>query len=83
MKITESVSVPSLSERELEILRYIARGWSNKRIANLLGISHQTVKNRVSVILTKLQVKDRSQAVIYAVQQGWIRLSEISDVNRS
>ena len=78
--MADPVIVIPLSERELEILRYIAQGWSNKRIAVLLGISHQTVKNCVSVIFEKIGVSNRGQAVIYAVQHGWIRLSEIKQV---
>jgi len=73
------IEIP-LSERELEILRYIAQGWSNKRIAVLLGIGHQSVKNNVSVIFVKLGVNNRDQAVINAIQHGWIRLSEIKQV---
>jgi len=65
-----------LSEREMEVLRYIAKGMSNKEIAALLGISHQTVKNHVTAILRKLGVGDRTQAVIYAIQRGWVRLHE-------
>ena len=66
-----------LSERELEVLRYVARGWTNKRIAASLGISPQTVKNRLSLTFRKIGVDDRTQALIFAVQQGWIRMSEI------
>jgi DNA-binding NarL/FixJ family response regulator len=65
-----------LSGREMEVLSYITKGMSNKEIAVLLGISHQTVKNHVTSILRKLGVDDRTQAVIYAVRRGWVRLHQ-------
>lgn len=63
-----------LSEREMEVLKAIASGLSNKEIALTLGISHQTVKNHVTSILHKLGVDDRTQAVLYALRYGWVRL---------
>jgi DNA-binding NarL/FixJ family response regulator len=63
-----------LSEREMEVLKCIASGLSNKEIALALGISHQTVKNHVTSILHKLDVEDRTQAVLYALRYGWVRL---------
>jgi len=69
----DSVFSP-LTPREVEILDCVARGNSNKEIASLLGISDQTVKNHITSILRKLQVNDRTQAVIYALRHGWIKL---------
>lgn len=66
-----------LSPREMEILQYIAHGKSNKEIAYELGISRQTVKNHMTSILRKLAVNDRTQAAIYALRRGWIRLQDI------
>ncbi|MBN1483299.1 MAG: response regulator transcription factor [Chloroflexia bacterium] len=63
-----------LTTRETEILDCIAQGLSNKEIADRLCISSQTVKNHVTSILRKLQVNDRTSAVIYALRRGWIRL---------
>ncbi len=63
-----------LTSREIEILDCIARGLSNKEIANELSISGQTVKNHITSILAKLQVNDRTMAVIYAIQRGWIKM---------
>lgn len=63
-----------LSAREMEVLEHVTRGLSNKEIAALLGISHQTVKNHITAILRKLSVKDRTQAALYALQRGWVRL---------
>ncbi|NDJ84984.1 MAG: response regulator transcription factor [Chloroflexi bacterium] len=68
-----------LSPREMEILRYVTQGKTNKQIAQNLGISHQTVKNHVSSILTKLDVEDRTQAAIYAMRRGWVRIDETRD----
>ena len=65
-----------LSAREMEVLSHITRGLSNKEIATLLGISHQTVKNHVTSILRKLGVEDRTQATIMAIRLGWVRLHE-------
>ena len=66
-----------LSPREMEILQHIAQGKSNKEIAYDLGISRQTVKNHMTSILRKLAVNDRTQAAIYALRRGWIRLQDI------
>ena len=71
-----SLMVP-LSPREMEILQQIAQGKSNKEIAYELGISRQTVKNHMTSILRKLAVNDRTQAAIYALRRGWIRLQDI------
>ena len=65
-----------LTGREVEILDCIARGRSNKQIAMDLNISDQTVKNHITAILRKLNVNDRTQAVIYAMRHGWIRVEE-------
>lgn len=65
-----------LSAREMEILQHAARGSSNKEIAHTLQISQQTVKNHISSILRKLNVKDRTEAAVYALRHGWIRLED-------
>ena len=63
-----------LSTREVEILEHIAKGNSNKEIAKLLDISDQTVKNHITSILRKLEVNDRTAAVVYAIKQRWIKM---------
>jgi DNA-binding NarL/FixJ family response regulator len=63
-----------LSKREMEVLSCVVRGMSNKEIASLLGISHQTVKNHITSILRKFSVEDRTQAVVYALKHGWVKL---------
>jgi NarL family two-component system response regulator LiaR len=59
-----------LTERELEVLRLIARGQSNREIARELIISEKTVKTHVSNILSKLHLADRTQTAIYALREG-------------
>ena len=79
----ESVAMfAPLTSREIEILDCIARGLSNKEIASQLSISGQTVKNHITSILSKLQVNDRTMAVIHAIQQGWIKLGFDDGRNR-
>lgn len=63
-----------LSKREMEVLECVTQGMSNKEIAVGLGISHQTVKNHVTAILRKLGVDDRTQAAVFALRRGWVRL---------
>ena len=59
-----------LTQRELEVLRLIARGMSNREIARELVIAEKTVKTHVSNILAKLHLADRTQAALYAVRRG-------------
>ena len=70
-----------LTRRETEILNHIARGYMNKQIAAKLGISEQTIKNHMTSILRKLDVNDRTQAVVLAMHSGWIssRVGEPSE----
>ena len=69
-----------LSPREMEILKLVTKGLSNKEIAYHLGISHQTVKNHMTSILRKLDVGDRTQAAVYALGRGWVRLEDARDL---
>jgi DNA-binding NarL/FixJ family response regulator len=72
-------SYQPLSAREVDVLKLLSQGYSNKEIAVELGISQQTVKNHVTSILHKLGVEDRTQAVLYAMKRGWVRLYEQED----
>jgi DNA-binding NarL/FixJ family response regulator len=72
----EQEAFAPLSPREMEILQFVTRGMSNKEIAAKLGISHQTVKNHMTAILHKLDVEDRTQAAVYALRHGWVRLQD-------
>ena len=64
----------TLSQRELEVLQYVANGNSNKMIGRLLQISEQTVKNHLTSIMSKLQAKDRTHAVVIALRQRLISI---------
>jgi DNA-binding NarL/FixJ family response regulator len=64
-----------LSPREIQILEVVTGGSTNKQVAYDLGISEQTVKNHMSSILRKLSVNDRTQAVVYAIREGWIEMT--------
>ncbi|HEU5431710.1 MAG TPA: response regulator transcription factor, partial [Thermomicrobiales bacterium] len=76
--VADETSDPTnlLSERELRVVDLIARGQSNREIAESIGVSEQTVKNAVSSVLRKLGVSDRTQAVIAALRAGWITLGD-------
>lgn len=63
-----------LTERELEIVQWIARGRANKEIGQQLGLSENTVKNHVKSILSKLNAKDRTHAVTEALKRGLFQL---------
>ena len=71
--LNEGEVMNPLSPREMDVLRLLTRGMSNKEIAQALGISEQTVKNHVTAILRKLDLEDRTQAAVYALQHGWVR----------
>jgi DNA-binding NarL/FixJ family response regulator len=67
---TSGPSLAQLSEKELEIVRYLASGLSNKEIADRLSYSEKTVKNYLSIIFQKLHLRDRTQVAIFALRQG-------------
>src|SRR5687768_9243735 len=73
--LAQHVSRPGLSNEELEVLRLIVGGRSNKEIADVLNVSEVTVKRRVGHILQKLGASDRTQAATLAIQRGIIQLS--------
>jgi DNA-binding NarL/FixJ family response regulator len=63
-----------LSSREQEVLKLLVGGKSNKEIGSLLGITEATVKCHVSSVLVRLNVSDRTQAVVTALQRGLVHL---------
>ena len=71
-----SVACP-LSDREMEILAGVAEGCSNKEIGRRCGISDQTVKNHLTAVLRKLNVTDRTEAVVIALRNRWLKLESI------
>ncbi|WP_134683487.1 response regulator [Brevibacillus migulae] len=66
--------IDSLTRREREVLQLMAEGKSNRAIGEFLFISEKTVKNHVSSILQKLNVQDRTQAVVISIKNGWVKL---------
>ena len=73
--VKEKVAAP-LTSREIQILRHIANGNSNKQVAHVLGISEQTIKNHISAILRKLNANDRAHAVALAIGNHWVSIDE-------
>ncbi len=67
-----SVLPDRLTAREVEVLRLIAGGYSNREIAEAFGTAEGTVKNQISSILSKLGVRDRTRAVLKALERGWL-----------
>lgn len=65
-------NIAGLTEREISLLQLVANGLSNKEIASELGLAESTVKNRLSILFQKLDVKDRTQAAIYAMTHGLV-----------
>jgi DNA-binding NarL/FixJ family response regulator len=70
--IAEHVNSDNLTEREIEVLRNVATGFSNKRIGDSLGISEETVKGHMRNILSKLEANDRTHAVTIAMKRGFL-----------
>jgi DNA-binding NarL/FixJ family response regulator len=70
---SEHVDVADLTEREVEVLKLMARAMSNAEIAEHLGISETTAKTHVAHILMKLDLRDRAQAVVRAYESGLVR----------
>jgi len=76
-KAMETVIAP-LTRREAQILNYVSKGNTNKQIADILGISEQTIKSHISAILRKLNANDRAHAVALAMRNGWISMNDKS-----
>jgi two-component system, NarL family, response regulator LiaR len=72
-------SPEALTDRETEVLRFLARGKANKQIASSLYVSEKTVKAHVSSILMKLGVQSRTQAALYAVRAGLVSIDELGE----
>jgi len=74
-RLAQRQAAPSLTPRELEVLQHIVSGQSNKEIGSALGLTENTVKNHVKMILEKLNVQDRTQAATHALQRGLAKLN--------
>ena len=71
----QQVPTPRLTDREMEVLKLVAKGMNNRDIAKQLFISENTVKNHIRNILEKLQLHSRMEAVVYAVREKMIEIS--------
>ena len=71
-KLADSLTRPELSERELQVLKHMAAGKSNKEIAQVIYVSENTVKAHVKSILTKLDAMGRTEAIAIALKRGLI-----------
>ncbi len=75
-EIAQHLGEEALTARELSILSALAQGWENKRIANTLGISAETVKSHVARIFEKIGARNRTEAIHIALRRGLVRLED-------
>lgn len=73
---TRAAVLPELTERELEIVRLVARGVANKEIAARLFVAEVTVRTHLRNIFEKLEVRGRVELTLYALRAGWVSLAE-------
>jgi DNA-binding NarL/FixJ family response regulator len=73
-RLAQRVPEGEVSHREMDVLKLIVQGFSNKEIADRLGLSESTVKNHVYSLFAKLHVKDRTQAATTALKRGMVSL---------
>ena len=72
--------IVELTRREVEVMRLVTCGKSNRQIAEDLCIAPGTVKNHITNILHKMGVTDRTQAVVQALQRGWVKLLDVPPI---
>jgi DNA-binding NarL/FixJ family response regulator len=72
--VKQDLPAPRLTPREMEVLQEVAKGLSNRQIAQALSIAENTVKNHIRNILEKLHLHSRMQAVLYAVRQNLLEI---------
>ena len=75
-RLTERMMRSNLTARELEILKMVVKGLTNKQIARVLKISSHTVRNHVNSVIEKLEVSDRTEAATTAIQRGIIEIDQ-------
>jgi NarL family two-component system response regulator LiaR len=73
---TEERGLDQLTERELEVLKLAAKGMSNRDIARHLSLSIRTIQAHLSAVFSKMQVGSRTEAVVQALQKGWLTLED-------
>lgn len=71
-----------LNGRERTILGYVAQGMTNRQIGRVMGLSENTVKAALSVVLRRLGLRHRTEAVVYAVRRGWLNIPDPPDINQ-
>lgn len=76
-RITDRALRPQLTAREIDVLRLVVKGLTNKEIARVLDVAESTVKNHINNLMAKLEVSDRTEAVTYSLARGIIRLDEL------
>ncbi|HEV3075911.1 MAG TPA: response regulator transcription factor, partial [Thermoanaerobaculia bacterium] len=76
--IATDTPIERLTEREVQVVRLMAGGYSNKEIADALGTAEGTIKNHVSSILAKLGVRDRTRAVLKALEAGLLHTPDFA-----
>jgi two-component system, NarL family, response regulator LiaR len=77
-KTRERKSLDLLTEREMEVLKMVTKGLSNKDIAEGLCLSVRTVQGHLANIFNKLRVSSRTEAVVHALKEGWVTLDDVS-----
>lgn len=77
-KLRKKKSPDVLTEREMEVLKMVTRGSSNKDIAEALCLSVRTVQGHLANIFNKLRVSSRTEAVVHALKEGWVTLDDTS-----
>lgn len=75
-ELPEEHGLEQITERELEVLKLAAKGMSNKDIASRLNLSIRTVQAHLSAVFSKMQVSSRTEAVVQALQKGWLKLED-------
>src|SRR5262245_47681519 len=72
-RLADRLVAPNFTKRECEILELVAKGLTNKEIGAVLSLAEETIKSRLKAIFTKLDVSDRTEAIVVAMQKGLIR----------
>ncbi|MFC1982900.1 response regulator transcription factor, partial [Chloroflexota bacterium] len=74
----DKVDLVKIYNRELDVLQMVAKGSTNREIAEKMFISERTVQSHMANIYRKLKVGSRTEAVVYALKKGWVKLNDLS-----